>query len=473
MGGSLGDYVIAYTLPTPTRKNNKPPKPPFRKCKKNENVKKLECFACLLFLPLRPSRPSGAGRKKKTMAKLGKALQTMARGRVGSIVYYVRKGEQVARSLSQSTTNPQTSAQMTTRVTWNNLVQFFKRSSFWMHWGAFESKKNTWSDYNAFMSANAKKLDVAITKEQAAAGYAVVADYVVTKGSLPTVNLTYSDNKFVSDIYFGSDADFESDVTVGELSQMLLDNNNGLQAGDQLSFIVYVQSGNADAPTMTCRAFEMIIDIEDTTLFNDIVGDFLNVSYSGANGALTMQFTGQGGATIIVSREVSGKLKVSSQTLVLDTAQQTFLAQFTTPEARRRAARSYGSDGVRNFLSAGYSNAGSEDAPIALAILSVNGVMAGREINYPNGATFSILMSREIVGSITGAYAHVAGGINDDVQLQYQQHTEGTAAYSFLGDTSAELIGKPIDSVRIEIGDESVVINYTLPNDDNQEGIGG
>lgn len=311
-------------------------------------------------------------------------------------MYYVRKGEQVARSLSQSTTNPQTSAQMATRVTWNNLVQFFKRSRFWMHWGAFEDKKKTWSDYNAFISANATKLDVAITKEQAAAGYAVVADYVVSKGSLPAVNITYSSDKYHSDIYFGEDADFDSTATVADLSTLLLDNNNGLQAGDQLSFIVYLQGGNANAPTMICRAFEMILDEEDDTPINDIFGDFINLSYEGANGALTMAFDGQGGATIIVSREVSGKLKVSSQTLVLDSAQQTFLAQFTTPEARRRAAISYGSEGAQNFLSAGYSNVSSEAAPIAVSILSVNAKSAGEVCHLDGQSKASISFSRAI-----------------------------------------------------------------------------
>lgn len=336
----------------------------------------------------------------------------MARGRVGSIVYYVRKGEQVARSLSQSTTNPQTTAQMGTRVTWNNLVQFFKRSRFWMHWGAFESKKNTWSDYNAFMSANAQKLDVAITKEQAAAGYAVVADYIVSKGSLPAVNITYSDGRYVSDIYFGEDADFETGVTVGELSALLLDNNNGLLAGDQLSFIVYLQGGNAESPSMTCRAFEMILDTADDTLASDIFGDFLTIGYTGANNALTMNFSGQGGATIIVSREVSGKLKVSSQTLVLDSVQQTFLAQFTTPEARRRAARSYGSEGVRNFLSAGYSNVSSEaDAPIQVSILSVNDSTAGTAgVDVPADGEMTIVLSEEVQREdITGIRIYAYG----------------------------------------------------------------
>lgn len=287
---------------------------------------------------------------------------------------------------------------MTTRVTWNNLVQFFKRSRFWMHWGAFEDKKKTWSDYNAFMSANAQKLDVAITKEQAAAGYAVIADYIVSKGSLPTVNITYSDGRYVSDIYFGEDADFDTGVTVAELSALLLDNNNGLQAGDQLSFIVYLQGGNAEAPTMTCRAFEMILDTTDSTPASEIFGDFLTIGYTGANNALTMNFSGQGGATIIVSREVSGKLKVSSQTLVLDTAQQSFLTQFTTPEARRRAARSYGSEGVRNFLSAGYSNVSSDaDAPINVSILSVNSSTAGSAgVDIPANGELSIVLSEAI-----------------------------------------------------------------------------
>ena len=395
----------------------------------------------------------------------------MARGRVGSMVYYIRKGEQIARSLSQSVTNPQTSAQMNTRITWNNLVQFFKRSRFWMHWGAFEDKKKTWSDYNAFMSANSKKIDVAITKEQAAAGYAVVADYVVSKGSLPAVNITYSEGRYVSDIYFGEDADFESGVTVAELSALLLENNNGLIAGDQLSFIVYLQGGNAGAPTITCRAFEMILDTTDATPLNDIVGDFLTIGYTGANNALTMNFTGQGGATIVVSREVSGKLKVSSQTLVLDSAQQTFLNQFTTPEARRRAARSYGSEGIRNFLSAGYSNVSSEaDAPIQISILSVNSQTAG-------ATGVDVPATREIVIELSEA---VEQSQITDVRITTADSPTSTGAIitNVSGTTitctaDTRQVGQFIRSVSVAGEGFAASINFEVPNDDNQEGIVG
>ena len=390
----------------------------------------------------------------------------MARGRVGSIVYYVRKGEQIARSLSQSTTNPQTSAQMDTRVSWNNLVQFFKRSRFWMHWGAFEDKKKTWSDYNAFMSANASKMDVAITKEQAAAGYAVVADYVVTKGSLPAVNVTYSSNKYHSDIYFGEDADFDSTATIADLSTMLLDNNNGLLAGDQLSFIIYLQDGNANAPTMICRAFEMVLDETDDTPVNDIFGDFLNLSYEGANGALTMAFDGQGGATIVVSREVNGKLKVSSQSIVLDLAQETFLAQFTTPDARRRAALSYGSEGVQNFLSAGYSNVSSEAAPLGVSIISVNGRTAGEVCTLDGMSRAAITFSRAIdpANANLRAYLIEEDGTEVDFAL-LPESSELSNLIEFSTDSQGPYAGRTIlnisgtvDGVPVSIDFESDVI---------------
>lgn len=384
------------------------------------------------------------------------------RQRLGGAVWYTRKGQTVARELAASVANPQTTAQMDIRVGWNNKVQFYKRSSFWMKWGAFESKNQSWSDYNAFMSANAKKVDVAITKEQAAAGYAVVADYVVTKGSLPTVNMNFDGAKFVSDIYFGADADFDESSYVSELSQMLLDNNNGLQAGDQLSFIVYLQSGNADAPTMICRAFEMILDTEDTTPIEDIFGSFLTIGYEGSNGSLSMQFSGQGGATIIVSREVNGKLKVSSQTLVLTTAQQAFLAQFTTTEARRRAARSYGSAGVQNFLSAGYSNISSGDAPISVNILSVNGSTAGEVAHLNNDSQAIIVFSQEVNVSDVTLRANLIsdGGVEQSVALTTQT-TGLQSSITFTTVSEGPLGGYTILSIAGTIAGSSVAIEFT------------
>lgn len=361
------------------------------------------------------------------------------RQRLGGAVWYTRKGETVARELAANVANPQSTAQMAARVGWNNKVQFYKRSKFWMSWGAFESKKQSWSDYNAFMSANSKKADVAITKELAAAGYAVVADYVVTKGSLPTVNINFSENRYVSDIYFGENADFDSTATVAELSTMLLEHNSGLQAGDQLSFICYLQEGNAAAPTMVCRAFEMILDTEDTTPVNDIFGDFLNLSYQGANGALTMAFEGQGGATIVVSREVSGSLKVSSQTLVLDDAQQTFMAQFTTPEARRSAARSYGSTGIRNFLSAGYSGGDYEPVVPQFSVVKVANSREGMPLSLMAENSYQI----EMINVPEGTHSFDVHVWDDTLQDDYVVQVNATESpITFEATQSTEKVSK-------------------------------
>ena len=77
-------------------------------------------------------------------------------GRVGGNVYYMNKGQNIARELAPAISNPQTAAQQEQRMRWANLVSFYRVNQPWMKRGAFESKKQTWSDYNAFVSANSK-----------------------------------------------------------------------------------------------------------------------------------------------------------------------------------------------------------------------------------------------------------------------------------------------------------------------------
>lgn len=296
-------------------------------------------------------------------------------GRVGGNVYYMNKGQNIARELAPAISNPQSAAQQEQRMRWANLVAFYRANQPWQKRGAFESKKQTWSDYNAFVSANSKVSPVYLTKQQAEQGGAVVAPYIVTKGSLPSVAVVSDETneQFVSDLYVG-DLVISGTTTAAELSAALRANNNNLQEGDQVSFILNFQGTTTDGvPYITARYYEFIIDSSDNRTLAALGLDGVIVADTW-NEMQCLCLVNKGnvaGGAIIISRTSSGNIKVSTQSLVLNAAAISYLADYTSDAALQRAARSYGENDP-NFLAAGYSGKASNVAvPTAQSILSV------------------------------------------------------------------------------------------------------
>ena len=119
------------------------------------------------------------------MAILKSLIVRGGRKQIGGMVLYSRNGETIARELAAQVTNPRTPAQMEQRVKLSNLVAVYRANASWMR-GAFENKKDRESDYNAFVSANVGNNAVALSKSDVAAGAAVVGNYKITSGSLPS-----------------------------------------------------------------------------------------------------------------------------------------------------------------------------------------------------------------------------------------------------------------------------------------------
>ena len=294
-------------------------------------------------------------------------------GRVGGNVYYMNKGQNIARELAPAISNPQTAAQQEQRMRWANLVSFYRVNLPWMKRGAFESKKQTWTDYNAFVSANSKISPVYLTKGETEQGAAVVAPYIVTKGSLPSVAVVSDETneQFVSDLYVG-DLVISGTTTAAELSAALRANNNNLQEGDQVSFILNFQGTTTDGvPYITARYYEFIIDSSDSRTMATLGLEGV-IEADTWNEMQCLCLVNEGnvaGGTIIISRTSSGNIKVSTQSLVLNQGAITYLEDYTSDAALQRAARSYGENDP-NFLAAGYSGKASNVAvPTAQSLL--------------------------------------------------------------------------------------------------------
>lgn len=328
--------------------------------------------------------------------------------RLAGTVLYQSMGRTLQRELAPQVTNPRTPAQMSTRVRLANLVQIYKAGRGWMK-ASFENKKQTQSDYNAFVSANLANANVYLTKQQVAAGAGVVAPVVITKGSLAPVAHTIVDADIVTDLRTGLDS-FYDGTTVGEFSRGLIQNNAGLQYGDQVSLVQFVQQQGPDGtPYVVCRAYEVILDQNNTSPITDYLpSDYVSIDTQN-NGALKItEEAPMGGYAFIISRTVGSTIRVSSQTLVL-TPNNTVYPLFTTQAAYDAAVASYG-EGEAIFLSSESATNISGSQQVSRQIVSVRigsttyGPSSSLPQTIPAGSTISLIFNDVVpVGAVSAA----------------------------------------------------------------------
>lgn len=288
--------------------------------------------------------------------------------KLGGAVIYQVNGQTLMRQLAPAVSNPRTDAQMSTRVRLANLVAFYRVSAKWMR-GAFESKAANQSDYNAFVSANAAANAVWLTKSQVDAGTCVVAPYVISRGSMGEIKQSVTATQIASNLYTG-ELTISAATTIADLSAALISNNNGLQNGDQLSIIQYIQNtGTGGAYSVVCRAYEVILNSSNILpLSNYLPVDILTTT-GGDNSALailTASFVG--GASFIISRTQGGRILVSTSQVSL-TANNAVYAAMTSTAQKENAVRSYGAN-TTTFLDSATASGANSDVASVISILS-------------------------------------------------------------------------------------------------------
>lgn len=84
----------------------------------------------------------------------GSSYWGTARGKIGNTVVSVVRGQRIERAWQPSVRNPRTPPQMIQRAKFFSAVEFYKNSRQGLFKMAFEDKRQTESDYNAFMRHN-------------------------------------------------------------------------------------------------------------------------------------------------------------------------------------------------------------------------------------------------------------------------------------------------------------------------------
>lgn len=168
-----------------------------------------------------------------------------ARGKLGQIVLSTVKGQQIARAWQPKVANPRTTAQQKQRAKFANTVKFYRRATSNLFKFAYEDKKKTESDYNAFMRHN---VDVATIVNRASfdkiAYPAIGNNWQLSAGSLgdlsPRITANDSANITLSAIPLNASTE-DGDITVAQVSQSFIA-NFGAANGDYVSFVTIESS---------------------------------------------------------------------------------------------------------------------------------------------------------------------------------------------------------------------------------------
>lgn len=308
--------------------------------------------------------------------------------KLAGAVYYQAMGQTRSRELRTEISNPRTQAQMEQRTKWANLVNFYRVNAPWMKY-AYETKKRNQSEYNKFMSLNVPSARIYIPKNFASQGGCVVDAYQMTQGSLASIEFTKSGTFWVSNIILPSDFDLTEISTVGEVSAAILQMNPAIREGDQLSFIRMTQqvNSNTGVPFVVVRKYEVIINSNDFRPFYDFMpADYVSATERSGTFSLAVEDSGNaGGFLLILSRTISGKTYVSTQSVIVAN-NDALISQYSSAAAQQAAIDSYG-ESEDAFLTSTTADE-NEQAAVTPSIVGVSVDGVARNVGesfYPAG----------------------------------------------------------------------------------------
>lgn len=169
------------------------------------------------------------------------------RGSVGDVVFSRLGGQQVARGRNRQPKNPQSLTQMYQRAKLASLVEFFAHGKQALFKFAFESKKASESDYNAFVRYNMNRI-APNTKSGVKNGNPIVGNYMLTQGSLTPLDVQYSADVLHPVLTVGTtpSAATAANLTVGQLSASMKA-QYGLEEGDIITFVQLMSDNTPEA----------------------------------------------------------------------------------------------------------------------------------------------------------------------------------------------------------------------------------
>ena len=250
-----------------------------------------------------------------------------AKGRVGNLVLYTRKGSQITRAYQPTVKNPKTSGQMLQRAKFSNAVKFYQKAVQHFFKFAFQDQKQTETAFNAFMRHNVDRACLLRKDEVNDPYFPSFGRWQMSQGSLaaPMVPKFANEN-----CLFANTGIKGTEKTVADLSSILI--GQGYHVGDIITFVCisslvtsvdfdlsnYYDSGNLVQPQWDIRQF--VVSTSDQTAISDIpsLGPSVGV-LSAVNGGLQFAFSNpqySNAAAVIATRKGSGVTYASNAEMV-------------------------------------------------------------------------------------------------------------------------------------------------------------
>ena len=264
-----------------------------------------------------------------------------AKGKVGNLILYTRKGSQITRAYQSDVKNPRTSGQMLQRAKFSNAVKFYQKAVQHFFRFAYQDQRANETAFNAFMRHNVDKACLLRKDEVNDPYFPAFGRWQMSQGSLaaPMVPKFY-----IQDALFANTGIKGTEKTVADLSSILI--GQGYHVGDIITFVCisslvtsvdfdlsnYYDSGNLVQPQWDIRQF--VVSMNDQTAISDIPSLGPSVGeLSAVNGGLRFAFANPqycNAVAVIATRKGSGVTYASNAELVPNSVARAMINATTT-----------------------------------------------------------------------------------------------------------------------------------------------
>lgn len=286
-----------------------------------------------------------------------------ATGKLGQIVLSNVKGQQIARAWQPKVANPRTSVQQIQRAKFANAVKFYKRATQNLFKFAFEDKRKTESDYNAFMRHNVERSEVFNRKSYDNMNFPALSEWIIAAGSLGELTSSAYDSRTISDAsalsspirnpddaYKFKEGITENTATVGNISDYFK-HDFGAQDGDFVTFVGInttikdIDDEPSSGPWWSITQIK--IDSTNTDKFLETVNkqavNNLGIDITDGIGAIVWKSTGSNTVLfgVVLSRVTANGVLVSTSNLGVNETGATVLIASSQDAYRQQALSSW------------------------------------------------------------------------------------------------------------------------------------
>ena len=342
------------------------------------------------------------------MAILNGIIKKM-NGSAGSLTFKTVAGRTIVSEKMTTVRNTHTDAQQRQRMKWANIIRMYSGITPLLMNG-FEKKEAGQSDYNVFVRLNTACVPVYLSKAEADGGACIAAPYQITRGILPSIEVTGTGAETKTDISIGS-LTIDADTTVAQFSQAVVNNNPDYSYGEQISFFSILQEINELTGIPYCQFGATAVVLNKSSEVK--LWDFVNkAGFASVSGFLGHgEDEGDGCYAWVHSSYSNGKTHVSTQFLIDNNS---LLPEYTSADAFTMAAESYGgindvfltpdpstgsmTDGGGNDTPGGGSGSGGDNE-------------GGDSGNQSRQFTITVLSADSNMGTVTGGGTFSEGSV--------------------------------------------------------------